>query len=170
MTNAIEVGIWADQDGTVLYSDCSGRLRSIDPKTGIVTTVAGGTSIHDGGPATEAFVSNPRGLAVGPDGAVYIADMQSDRVRRVDAETGVITTVAGSGGRGFGGNGGPATEAYFLNPYDVTVDPGRPPPGRGHAQRPGEARRAGWNDQRVGRRRRRRFRPRRWEGQLSPQA
>ena len=123
MTNAIEVGIWADQDGTVLYSDCSGRLRSIDPKTGIVTTVAGGTSIHDGGPATEAFVSNPRGLAVGPDDAVYIADMQSDRVRRVDAETGVITTVAGSGGRGFGGNGGPATEAYFLNPYDVTVDP-----------------------------------------------
>ena len=123
MTNAIEVGIWADPDGTVIYSDSSGRLRSIDPETGIVTTVAGGTSIHDGSPATEAFVSNPRGLAVGPDGAVYIADMQSDRVRRVDADTGVIRTVAGSGGRGFGGNAGPATEAYFLNPYDVTVDP-----------------------------------------------
>ena len=123
MANAIEVGIWADPDGTVLYSDSSGRLRSIDPETGIVTTVAGGTSVHDGGPATEAFVSNPRGLAVGPDSAVYITDMQSDRVRRVDADTGVITTVAGSGGRGFGGNGGPATEAYFLNPYDVTVDP-----------------------------------------------
>ena len=122
MTNAIEVGIWADPDGAVLYSDCSGRLRGIDPDTGIVTTVAGGLGIHDGGPATEAFVTNPRGLAVGPDGAVYIADMQSDRVRRVDAVTGVITTVAGSGGRGFGGNGGPATDAYFLNPYDVTVD------------------------------------------------
>ena len=122
MANAIEVGIWADPDGTVFYSDSSGQLRSIDPNTGIVTTVAGGASIHDGGPATEAFVSNPRGLAVGPDGAVYIADMQSDRVRRVDAETSVITTVAGSGGRGYGGNGGPATEAYFLNPYDVAVD------------------------------------------------
>ena len=61
MTNAIEVGIWADQDGTVLYSDCSGRLRSIDPKTGIVTTVAGGTSIHDGGPPRRRSSAIPAG-------------------------------------------------------------------------------------------------------------
>ena len=100
-TNAIESGIWADPDGTVFYSDCSGRLRRVDAQTGLVTTVAGGTSIHDGGPATAAFVSNPRGLAVGPAGDIYIADMQSDRVRRVDPDSGAITTVAGSGARGY---------------------------------------------------------------------
>ena len=121
-TNAIEAGIWADPDGTVFYSDCSGRLRRVDGETGIVTTVVGGTSIHDGGPATKASLSNPKGLAVGPLGEIYVADMQSDRVRRIDPDNGTITTVAGSGGRGYGGDGGPATAAYFLNPYDVAVD------------------------------------------------
>lgn len=122
MTNAIEAGIWTDTDGTVLYSDSSGRIRRIDPDTNLATTVVGGTSIHDGNIATNSFVSNPRGLAVGRDGSVYIADMQSDRIRRVDPNTLKIETVAGSGGRGYGGNGGPATEAYFLNPYDVDID------------------------------------------------
>tara|TARA_Y100000588_G_scaffold65907_1_gene65956 strand:- start:5752 stop:7956 length:2205 start_codon:yes stop_codon:yes gene_type:complete len=122
MTNAIEAGIWTDPDGTVLYSDSSGRIRKIDPTTNLTTTVVGGTSIHDGDLATNAFVSNPRGLAVGHDGSVYVADMQSDRIRRIDPNTLLIETVAGSGGRGFGGNGGLATEAYFLNPYDVAID------------------------------------------------
>ena len=121
-TNAVEAGVWADPDGTVFYSDSSGRLRRVDAETGIVTTVAGGTSVHDGGPATDAFIANPRGLAVGPDGRIYISDMQHDRVRAVDPDTGVITTVAGNGGRGFGGDDGPATEAFFLNVYDVAVD------------------------------------------------
>ena len=121
-TNPVESGIWADPDGTVFYSDCSGRLRRVDADTGIVTTVAGGTSIHDGGPATEAFISNPRGIAVDRDGRVYVADMQHDRVRSIDPSTGTMSTVAGNGGRGDGGDNGPATAAFFLNICDVAVD------------------------------------------------
>ena len=120
--NPIESGIWADPDGTVFYSDSSGRLRRIDPHTGVVTTVLGGDSIRDGSVSTEAFLSCPRGICVGPDGHIYFADMQSDRIRAIDPSTGIIRTVAGSGGRAYGGDNGPATEAYFLNPYDVSVD------------------------------------------------
>ena len=120
--NPIESGIWADPDGTVFYSDSSGHLRRIDPQTGIVTTVLGGDSIRDSGPSAEAFLSCPRGICVGPDGHIYFADMQSDRIRAIDPVTGIIRTVAGSGGRAYGGDNGPATEAYFLNPYDVSVD------------------------------------------------
>ena len=120
--NSIESGIWADPDGTVFYSDCSGRLRRIDAQTSVVTTVLGGTSIHDGRPSTEAFLSCPRGICVGLNGHIYFADMQSDRIRAIDPVTGLIRTVAGSGGRAYGGDNGLATAAYLLNPYSVSVD------------------------------------------------
>ena len=103
-------------------SDASGRLRRIDPQTGIVTTVAGGSSIHDGGPADQAFLGCPRGVCVGPDGHIYFSDMVHDRIRAINPLTGIIRTVAGDGGRAFGGDGGPATAAYLLNPYGVAVD------------------------------------------------
>ena len=89
-----------------------------------MTTVLGGDSIRDGGPSSAAFLSCPRGICVGSDGHIYFADMQSDRIRAIDPATGIIQTVAGSGGRAYGGDNGPATEAYFLNPYDVSVDRG----------------------------------------------
>jgi sugar lactone lactonase YvrE len=120
--NSVEVGLWADPDGTVFFADCGGRLRRYDGETGIVTTVLGGTSVHDGGPATEAFVGTPSGIAAGPDGQVYFADSGNQRIRGIDPETGVIRTVAGNGARAYGGDGGPATEAYLGNPGDVSVD------------------------------------------------
>ncbi|MBV7339943.1 hypothetical protein KFU94_69395, partial [Chloroflexi bacterium TSY] len=120
--NPIESGIWADPDGTVFYSDSSGRLRRIDGQTGVVTTVLGGTSIHDGKPAAEAFLANPRGIAVGPDGHIYVAAMQDDRIRAIDPVTGRIHTVAGTGARAYGGDNGPALDAYLFNPCDVSVD------------------------------------------------
>ena len=122
LCSSIESGIWADPDGTVFYSDSSGRLRRIDPLSGVVTTVAGGSSIHDGGPADRAFLGCPRGICVGPDGHIYFCDMVHDRIRAIDPLSGFIRTVAGTGGRAFGGDGGPATAAYFLNPYSLTVD------------------------------------------------
>ena len=119
--NPIESGIWADPDGTVFWSDSSGRLRRYDTDTGIVTTAAGGTSIHDG-PSTEAFLACPSGLDIGPDGQVYFADMQHDRVRALDMEAGTIRTVAGSGARALGGDNGPALDAGLYSPHDVSVD------------------------------------------------
>lgn len=68
--NSVEAGIWADPDGTVLWGDCSGRTRCYDGRTGIVTTVLGGTSVHDNELATSAFLCGPGGLAVAHDGTL----------------------------------------------------------------------------------------------------
>ena len=120
--NSCEAGIWADADGTVFWGDCSGRLRRFDGETGIVTTALGGTGVHDGETADHAFLCGPGGLSVAPDGKIYIADTWNQRIRCIDPETGIIETVAGNGARAYGGDGGPATEAYLGNPYDVSVD------------------------------------------------
>ncbi len=120
--NSVESGIWADPDGTVFWGDCSGRLRRYDGQSGIVTTVLGGTGVHDGEVATAAFLNGPGGLAVGPNGQLYIADVWNQRIRMIDMSTGVISTVAGNGARAYGGDNGPATAAYLGNPHDVAVD------------------------------------------------
>ncbi len=120
--NSCESGIWADPDGTVHWSDCSGRLRRYEGATGIVTTALGGTHVGDGGPAVEAFLRGPAGICVGPDGHVYFADPWNQRIRAIDPLTGTIRTVAGSGARAFGGDNGPALEASFGSPHDVSVD------------------------------------------------
>ena len=76
----------------------------------------------DGGPATSASLNSPLGVAVDAAGNVFIADTNNQRIRRVEAATGTITTVAGDGNRGFGGDGGPATSASLNFPYGVAVD------------------------------------------------
>ena len=119
--NACEVGLWVDPDGSVLWTDCSGRLRRVDPRTRIVTTLFGGTSVGDGGPASAAFLTGPAGIAVAGDGTIYFADTWNQRVRAI-APDGTIRTVAGTGVRHYGGDGGPATEAYLGNPASVAVD------------------------------------------------
>ena len=94
------------------------------PSPGVVTTVAGkGTSGSggDGGPATDARLSGPRHLAVAADGALYLADGENHRIRRV-APDGTITTVAGNGTAGSDGDGGPATEAAINTPHAVALD------------------------------------------------
>lgn len=76
----------------------------------------------DGGPATDARFRYPYGLAVGPDGSLYIADSQNHRIRRVGTD-GIITTVAGNGTPGFAGDNGAATSAELNNPVGVAVGP-----------------------------------------------
>ena len=120
--NSVEAGIWADPDGTVLWGDCSGRTRSYDGRTGIVTTVLGGTSVHDNELATSAFLCGPGGLAVAHDGTLFIADVWNQRIRAIDPVEGKISTIAGNGARAYGGDGGPALDAYLGNPHDVSVD------------------------------------------------
>jgi sugar lactone lactonase YvrE len=100
------------------------RVRKVDT-SGIVTTVAGNGVAGfsgDGGPAPAASLNSPAGLAVDADGNLLIADAGNYRVRKVDHD-GIISTVAGTGGQGFSGDGGPATAAE-LGPLDVAVGPG----------------------------------------------
>ena len=99
------------------------RVRQVDLATGIIDTAVGDGSCDYNGedaPALAAGVQ-PWGVAVGPDGAIYIADSGNCRVRRVGTE-GRITTVAGGDTCGFEGDGIPATQAQLFRPYDVVLD------------------------------------------------
>ena len=90
---------------------------------GVITTVAGtgGGFSGDGGPAVQAQLRGPAGVAVDGAGNLFIADSFNDRIRKVDS-AGVITTVAGTGRTGFGGDGGPAVNARLSRPSGVAVD------------------------------------------------
>jgi sugar lactone lactonase YvrE len=117
-------GIARLADGSILVADTTNnRVRRI-AADGTITTVAGtgaAGSIGDGGPAVLAQVSGPRDVAVGPDGVTwYVADTGGNRVRRVDAG-GTITTVAGNGTAGFGGDGAAATLGALNAPSGVAV-------------------------------------------------
>jgi sugar lactone lactonase YvrE len=119
-------GVAADAAGNLFIADEGNqRVRRVDAVTGIITTVAGtGTAGDggDGGPAAGAALDHPSGVAVDAAGNLFIADYYNFRVRRLDAATGVITTVAGDGSYGFAGDGGPATAASLSLLYGVAVD------------------------------------------------
>lgn len=117
-------GLATDAAGNLYVADTwDDSVRKIDPQ-GIITTVAGTGEEGpggDGGPATEARLDKPRGVAVDAAGNLYIADSDNHRIRRVDPN-GIITTIAGTGDRGYSGDGGPASQAALDKPYAVTVD------------------------------------------------
>jgi sugar lactone lactonase YvrE len=127
-------GVAADRAGNVFIAEWAynvvRRVRKVEAATGVITTVAGNGScgdINDGGPATAAGLCTPVGVAVDAAGDLFITDMWANRIRRVAAETGIITTIAGSGRLGdpgsFSGDGGPATSAALNSPYtNVAVD------------------------------------------------
>jgi sugar lactone lactonase YvrE len=119
------VGVAADSAGNFYISnqnDC--RIRKVNT-SGIISTVAGegicGFS-GDGRLATHAQMSHGYGITLDAAGNLYFADSGNARVRRVDAVTGIITTVAGNGTVGYGGDGGPATSGEFNLPCGVAVD------------------------------------------------
>ena len=89
-----------------------------------VVTVAG-TGVAgfsgDGGPATEAQINNPFGVVRGPDGALWFCEYSGQRIRRI-APDGTLSTYAGTGTRGFAGDGGPASEASFNLPHEIRFD------------------------------------------------
>ena len=111
------------QDNVYITESGSRRVRRIDA-IGVITTIAGDGSlgpVGDGGPAIDAHFNLPQGVAVDGAGNIYIADEGDQRVRRIDT-AGIITTIAGTGSPGFGGDGGPATSALLHGPSAVAVD------------------------------------------------
>ncbi len=124
-------GLALDSDGNVYFSDTlNNRIRrlqfcSSDFTCGVVTTIAGtGDAAYggDGGPATEAQINYPEDMEIGPDGNVYFADTNNNRVRMIDLTNGTIQTVAGNGTRAYGGDGGAAVNAQFNRPFGVAFD------------------------------------------------
>ncbi len=117
-------GIAVDQNGNVYVSD-NNRIRKITLSTGTINTIAGNGSqgfSGDGGPATNAQLNLPSGIAVDPQGNVYFSDFANNRVRKISATTGTITTYAGNGTAAFSGDGGPATGAGIYYPRGLALD------------------------------------------------
>lgn len=100
--------------------------RSDDRATlGLVTSIAGNGKEHtvpSDGPATSTGISQPFGICTGPDGALYVCEVGSHVVRRIDLLSGMMTTVAGCGRKGYAGDGGAATSAELNEPYEVRFD------------------------------------------------
>jgi sugar lactone lactonase YvrE len=119
-----------DSAGNLYFSDFSNnRVRKVTPN-GVISTFAGTGVLSyggDGGLATQAALSNPWGITVGPDGYVYFADSGNNRIRKVGPpgcgpQSCIITTAVGNGTSGFGGDGGPAANAVLRGPGDVVFD------------------------------------------------
>jgi DNA-binding beta-propeller fold protein YncE len=115
-----------DAAGNLYFSDTfNNRLRRVDARTGVITTVAGNGDkgyAGDGGPATAAALNEPYGVVVDRAGNLYTADRLNRRVRRIDAATGIITTLAGHGEAAYSGDGGPAAEAGLGEPNGLAFD------------------------------------------------
>jgi len=119
-------GIVFDKAGNLYVADPStSRVRMIAANTGVITTVAGGGTqgqLGDGGLATSAYVGYPEDVALDALGDLYIVDGDSERIRKVNASTGIITTTAGNGTFGDSGDGGLATAAEINVGQGIAVD------------------------------------------------
>lgn len=118
--------IAVDQDGDIYIADTyNHRVRKISLSSGIIVTIAGnGQSGFSGddSPAKEASLNEPSGIAVDQEGNIYIADLMNHKIRRIDRNTGIITTLAGSGHSSFDGDNGPAIYAALAGPSGVALD------------------------------------------------
>jgi DNA-binding beta-propeller fold protein YncE len=116
-----------DPAGDLYFSDTfNHRIRRIDGRTGIITTIAGNNMAGysgDGGPAVAASFNEPYGIAVDRSANIYVADRHNHCVRRVDGASGIVTTLAGNGVAGYSGDGGPAAAAGLVEPNGLGFDP-----------------------------------------------
>jgi hypothetical protein len=117
-------GLTSDASGNVYISDWgNARIRKINT-SGIISTIAGnGTPGHsgDGGLATAATINGPGQIFVTAAGNIYFSEAQNNIIRKIDA-SGIISTIAGTGGTGYSGDGGPATDATFNTPIGIAFD------------------------------------------------
>lgn len=114
-----------DAQGNLILADRGNHvIRKID-RAGIITHVAGtGAQAQsgDGGPAATAEMTNPFGLTLDRQGNIFFFDTEVHAIRRIDARTGVVTTVVGNKQQGFAGDGGPATQAMLYRPHNGVFD------------------------------------------------
>jgi streptogramin lyase len=124
-------GLYVDASGNIYIADTENcMIRKVDVSTNKINRVAGATNgtdplcgwSGDGGLATNTRLDKPRGVWVDASGNIYIADTDNNRIRRVDATTKIITTIAGNGGSSYTGDNGPATDAELHKPNGVLVD------------------------------------------------
>ncbi|MEI8278624.1 MAG: T9SS type A sorting domain-containing protein [Bacteroidota bacterium] len=119
-------GIVFDSSDNLYIADAFNfRVRKVDAITGIITTIAGNgnwTYSGDNVLATTTAIWQPYGLAIDTFGNLFISDHYNQRIRKVDATTGIITTVAGTGTNGFSGDNGLATSAQVYNPIGLGID------------------------------------------------
>jgi DNA-binding beta-propeller fold protein YncE len=115
-----------DRQGNLYFSDTGNHgVRRVERRNGMVTTVAGtGEAGYagDGGPATKAQLNSPYGIALDAADNLYIVDRLNACIRIVEAATGIIRTIAGTGQPGYAGDGGPAHKAQLQEPNDVALD------------------------------------------------
>jgi DNA-binding beta-propeller fold protein YncE len=116
-----------DPQGNLFFSDTFNHcIRRVHAHTGVISTCAGcGEAGYsgDGGPATRARFNEPYGIAVDKTGNIYVADRHNHCVRRVDGTSGIVSTFAGNGSSGFGGDGGAASRAGMVEPNGLALDP-----------------------------------------------
>ena len=119
-------GITIDTSGNLyivdMYDDV---VRKIAKATGVVSTICGigiGGYYGDNGPATAAHMEQPTGICIDNTGNLYIADKGNNRIRKISTSTGIITTVAGTGTMGYGGDDSLATAAKLSNPTGACID------------------------------------------------
>jgi len=119
-------GMVLDKSGNLYFADTGNdRIRKINTNTGIITTIAGTgkkKSTKDGMLAKDTNLSNPLGLAIDKAGNLFYVDRGSNRVRKIEMSTNIVTTVAGIGKAGFSGDKGLAKKAKLANPTGIAFD------------------------------------------------
>ena len=120
-------GVVIGPDGALYFCDLDNQMiRRRDPNTGETTIIAGnGVRGYggDGGSATDAMLNMPHEIQFDEDGNLYIVERDNHVVRKVDMQSGLISTVAGTGEAGFSGDGGPATNAFLRAPHSIVFHP-----------------------------------------------
>ncbi len=119
-------GVVRGPDGALWFCEYGGqRIRRIS-KEGVISTVAGAGEAGyrgDGGPATQATFNLPHEIRFDREGDLYVVDMANHVVRKIDMESGTISTVVGNGKAGYSGDGGPAAQAMLKNPHSIQFGP-----------------------------------------------
>ncbi len=122
----VPFGVDFDKAGNMFMVELNGeRVLKVDTKG--IFTILGGTgkkgNSGDDGPARSATFNGMHSLAVAPNGDIYLADTWNNRVRKIDQKTGIITAFAGTGQKGYGGDGGPALKADFNGVFCIAFNP-----------------------------------------------